>query len=119
MYGTELILDIHKCDATLFNREKIEDFCIKLCTLIDMQREDLHFWEDEDLPNPKTNPKTYGISAIQFILTSNITIHALPLLKSIYINIFSCKDFNILDAKRFAVKYWRGICMASNNIERI
>ncbi len=117
-YGKELILDLHDCDTTKFNRESIGQFCEELCGLIDMEACDIHFWDDEGLPPEEcqTDPKTKGSSAaavhnevcVQFILTSNITIHALELLKSVYLNIFSCKDFKSLVAKDFALKWFGG-----------
>ena len=45
-YGCELILDLHACDAAKFTRGDIERFCTGLCELIDMERCDLHFWDD-------------------------------------------------------------------------
>ena len=50
IYGCELILDLHGCDARLFTRAAIEQFCEELCVLIDMERCDLHFWDDLDVP---------------------------------------------------------------------
>ncbi len=57
---------------------------------------DLYFWDDLGVPNEdqQTDPKTKGTSAVQFILTSTIVIHTLDLMKSAYINIFSCKKFD-------------------------
>jgi len=61
-----------------------------------MKRADLHFWDDVGLPEEEkqTSPHTKGSSAVQFILTSSIVIHTLDLLEAVYINIFSCKDFD-------------------------
>jgi len=42
-YGVELILDLHGCDATTFTRDNITAYFERLCELIDMQREALHF----------------------------------------------------------------------------
>ena len=96
MYGKELILDIHRCDTNTFTRNSIREYCKQLCILIDMERCDFHFWDDLDTieEEKQTNPKTVGISAIQFIITSNVTIHTLDLLGKVFINIFSCKDFD-------------------------
>ena len=76
-YGIELILDLHGCDPTNFTRESITAYFDKLCVLIDMKREDLHFWDDVGLPEEdrQTSPHTQGTSAVQFILTSSIVIH--------------------------------------------
>ena len=95
-YGKELILDLHQCDPKTFNRESIEQFFITLCDQIDMERCELYWWDDEGLPPEEcqTEPHLKGTSAVQFIMTSNITIHTLDILEIVYLNIFSCKDFN-------------------------
>lgn len=109
-YGKELILDLHQCDVSKFTRESIENYFKELCELIDMQRCEMHFWDDQDTPEDEkqTSPHTKGISAVQFILTSNITIHALEKLGNVYINIFSCKDFNAHTAADFSSFYFLG-----------
>lgn len=96
VYGKELILDLHDCPPSNFTRQWIRRYCNSLCRAIDMQPEELHFWDDEGVPvaEQQTSPQTRGTSAVQFILTSNITIHTLDLLGAVYVNIFSCKDFD-------------------------
>ena len=106
-YGQELILDLSSCNPNTFTRKSISDYFDGLCKLIDMKAEDRHFWDDEGLlpEECQTNPKTCGISAVQFILTSSIVIHALPKLKKVFVNIFSCKDFDTNKAREFT-KNW-------------
>ena len=120
-YGKELILDIHGCDVSTFNRESIENYFIELCELIDMQREDLHFWDDEGVPKEdrRTEPHIEGISAVQFILTSNCTIHALTQLRKVFVNIFSCKEFNSHHAKAFTEKWFGGKLSKETEVTRI
>jgi len=109
VYGTELILDLHECDASKFTRQGIENFFESLCELIDMERCDLHFWDDVGVPadEQQTDPKTKGTSAVQFILTSTIVVHTLELLKTVYVNVFSCKAYDIDAAAKF-VAAWFG-----------
>ena len=91
-YGIELVLDLHKCDAGAFNRESLKRYFTIICTAIKMRRCKLVFWDDVGVPEKEkqTLPHTKGTSAVQFILTSNITVHTLDDLKAVYINIFSC-----------------------------
>jgi S-adenosylmethionine/arginine decarboxylase-like enzyme len=58
------------------------------------------FWEDGS-----NLPHLHGISAVQFIETSNIVCHALPLLKAVYLNLFTCKEFDTDDALGFCKTY--------------
>ena len=109
VYGTELILDLHGCDPKGFTREAIARYFTELCELIDMERCDLHFWDDVGLPPEEcqTDPRTKGTTAIQFILTSNVTVHCLELLQAVYINIFSCDQFDPRTATSFAREFFR------------
>ncbi len=120
-YGKELILDIHNCKNThLFNRKDLKKFFIELCNLIDMEREDLHFWDytGEEAEYAKAPIHLRGTSAIQFISTSNITIHTLDEMKRIYLNVFSCKDFKSKVVKYFCIKYFDGLVVTCQTIGR-
>jgi S-adenosylmethionine/arginine decarboxylase-like enzyme len=107
-YGTELILDLHSCDPESFTRPSIESYFAELCELIQMERCDLHFWDDVGVApeEQQTHPKTKGTSAVQFILTSTIVIHTLDLMKTAYVNVFSCKDFDTDQAAQFTAKWF-------------
>jgi len=121
-YGKELILDIHECNVPLaFPRRDIENFFIQLCEKIDMERCELFWWDYADEPEEykKAPPHLKGISAVQFIKTSNITIHILDELKKVYLNIFSCKNFNTNEAANFALLYFGGKTLHSTTLERI
>lgn len=120
MYGKELVLDMHGCDPSLMTRTHIEKYFIDLCKLIDMTRCELHWWDDEDVPeaDQQTDPKLVGISAVQFIITSNATIHTLPLLKSVYVNLFSCKDFDDWAVEEFSQGHFSAAKITSTLINR-
>ena len=120
-YGHELILDIHNCNPETFNRNSLKGFFKTLCILINMERGELYFWDDFRVPIEKrqTNPKTMGTSAVQFILTSNITIHTLYKLKSVYLNIFSCKEFEPRIIEDFSIKWFEGKIVSKKYLERI
>lgn len=108
IFGYELILNLYECSIEKFNRPGLETYFIELCNLIDMKREDLHFWDYEGIEDeiPYDQPHLVGTSAVQFIATSSIIVHTLDLLKKIYINIFSCKKFDPKVAEEFTKKYF-------------
>lgn len=120
-YGKEVILDLHNCDPDLFSRKMIRIYFVKLCDLIDMQRAKLTWWDDFKVPLEKrqTEPHLKGTSAVQFISTSNITIHTLDIMKRVYLNIFSCKDFDAKLVKEFSEKYFEGKTVNFKTIKRI
>ena len=107
-YGKELILDLHQCDASTFTRKSLKMFFNLLCEAIDMEPEKLVWWDDLYTPEKEkeTEPHLVGTSAVQFIKTSNITIHTLDIMKRVYLNIFSCKDFDAQIALNFCMKWF-------------
>ncbi len=119
-YGLELIADFHDCDPTKFTRESITEFFKGLCDLIEMKPEDLHFWDDQDTPEDEkeTEPHLVGTSAVQFIRTSNITIHTLDILKRIYLNVFSCKNFEPLKIVEYAENFFSGRLVHESTVTR-
>jgi len=121
-YGKELILDLHEVkNIHLFNRKDLKKFFVDLCDLIDMEREDLHFWDEEFTPEGEkyTEEHLIGTSAVQFIRTSNITIHTLDVMKRVYLNIFTCKDFSPEDARDYCLKYFDGKLITYQVIIRV
>ena len=107
-YGVELVLDLHGCNAEKFTREDIDRFFTELCCLIDMVKCDVHFFDDVGVPEEEkqTLPHTKGTSAVCFILTSSIVIHTLDILKAVYVNIFSCKEFDAEAAADFTKRWF-------------
>ena len=120
-YGKELILDIHGCNVKYFNRVHLETYFIQLCKKIDMERCDLHFWDEEGVSEAEllTDPHVVGISAVQFILTSNVTIHALTILKKVFVNVFSCKDFDSDVVADFTKDFFVGKIVNRTEVTRI
>lgn len=116
-YGYELILDLHGCNPRTFKRRSLRNYYIVICDTIDMERCKLTFWDDrwtwlwkliffwDKSIQAANEPHTKGISAVQFIITSNITIHCLTDIKKVFVNIFSCKPFNP-DIATETTKFW-------------
>jgi len=112
-FGKEVILDLYECDIRKFNREDIEKYLKLLCDLIDMEREALHYWDYEDTDMTQADidalpDHLVGTSAVQFIKTSNVTIHTLDRLGAVLLNIFSCKDFDEHTAIGFSEWFFKG-----------
>ena len=120
-YGYELILDLHGCDVSTFNRDNMKSYFKKLCDEIKMTRCELHFWDDVGVSpeEQQTSPHTKGTSAVQFILTSTIVVHTLDLLEAVYINIFSCKEFDKDKAEQLTREWFKAKESRSHFIERI
>lgn len=119
-YGRELIVDVHDCDAVPFTRKYIARFCDELCRELCMKKGDLHFWDYKDSPEEyaKAPPHLKGISVVQFISTSNITIHALDDLRHVYFNIFSCKEFDVSTVRLHIEMWTQGTIVSFKDIIR-
>ena len=119
-YGKELILDLHNCDISKFDKKGIQNFFDLLCKKIKMEQVKSHWWTTEGLTKEELEiPHLRGTSAIQFIKTSNVTIHTLELMGCCYINIFSCKNFNVHVAENFAKKYFKATVANSVAVARV
>ena len=120
-YGFELILDLHGCDPAMFTRSSLDQYFGRLCQVIDMEKCEVHFWDDVGVPidEQQTEPHTKGTSAVCFILTSTIVVHTLDILKAVYVNIFSCKSFDPKAAEEFTKKWFEADSCRSTFIERV
>ena len=120
-YGVELLLDLHACNSASFTRANIGMFFDQLCALIEMEKCEVHFWDDVGVPEheQQTEPHTKGTSAVCFILTSTIVVHTLDILKTMYVNIFSCKSFDPKLAEEFTKNWFEAGSCRSTFIERV
>ena len=120
-YGFELILDLHECDVSTFNRDSLDGYFEKLCKAIDMVKCERYWWDDVGVPEEErqVSPQTKGTSAVQFILTSTIVVHTLDLLQAVYINIFSCKEFDEKVAEELTKEWFGAASCRTHFIERI
>lgn len=86
-YGKHVILTASGCNAALLEKVKIADFCRDMVKRIDMvpfgEPFVERFGEGDEV----------GISAVQLIQTSAITIHTNDEARDMYLDVFSCKDF--------------------------
>ena len=91
-WGKHLVLDVMGCDITKANDpEYIKQFTKELVKLIDMkpfgEPQVVHFADGGDKA---------GWTMIQLIETSNIMGHFLDHNGDLYLDVFSCKDFDPL-----------------------
>lgn len=102
-FGWELVLDLYECNrGTISDEAAIKEFAHELCDVIEMKPygEPLtpYFGEKQE--------HTKGYSLLQFIETSSIVGHFSEGTGAVYLNIFSCKKFDIEKAENFAKKYF-------------
>jgi S-adenosylmethionine/arginine decarboxylase-like enzyme len=103
-WGIETIIDLKSCDPELIrDADAIKQYVKELCELIKMKAFGetivVHFGEDE---------KIAGYSMVQLIETSLISGHFANITNNIYINIFSCKEYDPYKAAEFTKKFFKG-----------
>ena len=104
VFGYELIMDLSGCDLKIIkSKKKLQEYTTKLCKLIKMKKYGKtllpYFGEKEKL--------TKGYSLVQLIETSSITGHFSDYLGTAYLNIFSCKKYNHVLAKKFTRHFFK------------
>ena len=115
-YGKELILDLHECDPSRFAKIIVAEWFAEVCFTTDMVPVEAHFWEDDGHGAP--NLHLNGITAVQFISTSSILIHASTSLREAHINVFTCKDFDPDVVTRLTCSWFDGRLEAHNFLDR-
>jgi S-adenosylmethionine/arginine decarboxylase-like enzyme len=101
MDGQLTIIDLSECDRDLVrDKDALERFVIKLSDIIEMER------EGKPIIKRFGKGKLRGYTAIQLIQTSNIIVHLDEHEKKVFIDIFSCKDFDAIKAKQFSQQFF-------------
>ena len=102
-WGIETQIDLHDCDPELIrDAEAIKQYVIDLCNLIEMKRFGecivVNFGEDE---------RVAGYSMVQLIETSCISAHFANATNRVYMNIFSCKKYDVQAAVDFTASFFK------------
>jgi len=104
LWGLLSSIDIYGCDPeTIRDAEKIKEFVIELCDLIEMKRFGdpvvVHFGEDE---------RVAGYSLVQLIETSLISAHFANQTNTVYLDVFSCKIYDPERVEAFSRNFFAG-----------
>lgn len=113
-WGILSSIDLYDCNPeTIRDAEKIKQFVIELCDLIEMKRfgetQVVHFGEDE---------KVAGFSMTQLIETSLISAHFANLTNATYLDVFSCKVYDSQKVVEFAKSFFQAETAEVHVVER-
>ena len=98
-WGIAASFDLHHCDAaTIRDAERIKQFVIELCELIDVRR----YGECQVVHFADHNEDVAGFSMVQLIETSLISAHFANKTNHTYLDVFSCKYFDPSVVEAFA-----------------
>ena len=110
VWGIATSIDIYNCNPVIIrSAEKIRQFVKELCDLIEMKRfgetQVVHFGEDE---------RVAGYSMVQLIETSLISAHFANASNVTYLDVFSCKPYDVDVVENFAREFFGGSHMLRN-----
>ncbi len=100
--GLHITMDAYVSDASVFTRDRLEDLFGKLISALEMKPLDKAMVYEVPC-DPKILERVKktgqfedegGITSIQVISTSHMSLHAWPLQNFFSLDAFSCKDFN-------------------------
>jgi|SRR3989344_1128931 len=112
-FGQELTLDLYECDLNkISDSESIRQFVIKLCDEVIMMK---RFGEAHIPHFGHKNPIISGYSLVQLIETSLVSAHFSEYKKAVYLNIFSCKWFDVKKTAKFC-KTWFGATSSRSTV---
>ena len=113
-WGFLTSIDLSKCDPNIIrNSDLIKRYVEELCELIEMKRfgecHVVNFGEEE---------RVAGFSMFQLIETSCISGHFANATNSAYIDIFSCKEYDVDKTVEFTANFFKGSFIRTTGLNR-
>jgi S-adenosylmethionine/arginine decarboxylase-like enzyme len=114
-FGKKLVLDLEGCNlGRIDDAEVVTRFLTQLVAHLNMRAYGRplveHFGHDD--------PVTAGLTGVQLLETSDVTAHFSPYLGGAFIDIFSCREFDIYAAMDFCVTFFGGDLVTYTEILR-
>jgi S-adenosylmethionine decarboxylase len=111
-WGYHLLMDMSECNDTIDSVEDVEAFFGDLIDELGMKA------LSPIMIKKVSGEEGRGVSAVQMITTSSITFHSDDDKRSVYLDVFSCKDFDPKKAETFICKTFRPKRYAAKMIYR-
>jgi len=111
-WGQLTSVDLFDCKKDLTSGDCLKDFAANLCSEIGMK---LH---GEPVIERFGDGAVEGWSLMQFIETSTITVHLDEIGGRVFVDIFSCKNFDGKKAEDFCVGFWRAGRVEGKTVSR-
>ena len=102
-WGLSTSVDIYGCNPeTIRSRERIVQFTHELCDLLGVKR-----YGETQVVRFGDDPRVYGYSMVQLIETSLVSAHFAEDSDAVYLDIFSCKWYDVEAAAEYAKEFFR------------
>jgi len=112
-WGQLMSINLYDCNPLLLKSpKKLREFCLQLCHNINM------IPHGQAIIKKFGKGKLNGYSLMQFIETSTITIHLDEFNLRAFIDIFSCKTFDKIIAKKFSKSFFQAKRVKYKNFYR-
>ena len=113
-WGMSMSLDLYQCNPdTIRDADKIREYVKRLCDLIEMKTYGechvVHFGDD---------PKVTGFSMTQLIETSLVSGHFANNTNAAYLDIFSCKWYDVNKVKDFSIEFFEASSISKVNVSK-
>ena len=114
-WGWSTAIDLKNCNSVYIRSyDKIKEFSQALVELLEMKA-----YGQPVIVRFGKDPRVNGFSLVQLIETSCITAHFAEDTNSIYLDIFSCKDYDSEKAAEFAKKFFEAESFTLKRLDRI
>jgi len=109
-WGMSTTIDLYQCNAdSIRSAEKIQEFVIELCKLLEVKR-----FGDTVIVDFGEEPRVSGYSMTQLIETSLVSGHFVNQTNAVYLDIFSCKEYPAQKAAMFCKAFFEAKEMKSS-----
>lgn len=114
-FGPHLTLDLSKC-----NKEKLSDyrFIFDLLNELPNKIGMTKITQPYVFPYDGLIPEDKGITGIVIIAESHISIHTFQEKDYVFIDLFSCKNFDVDFAKNYLIEAFEAVDVSVNVVER-
>ena len=115
-YGQHMLIDTRQCNSKIISIPDVTQFIKELVVLIDMVG-----WKEPMVtrfPEDKALGSLQGVSAIQMIYTSSITLHGHDVTRDMYLDIFSCKEYDAEKVENFVKEFFSPVVYKSQTVLR-
>lgn len=113
-WGYHLMLDIRGANDNIKDKQKVIQFCDELVVAIDMEPIGRPWVEQTAMHDPTKA----GFTLVQIIQTSSIVAHFIDEQGDIYLDVFSCKEFDIQTVQDHVNKWFSPSKVRTNFITR-
>ncbi len=103
-YGPHLMLDLNDCDPAVLDSLEA---CFKLLNELPPQIGMTKITQPYVFRYEGRFPGDEGITGVVIIAESHISLHTYPQKKFVFVDLFSCKPFNVDKARNYIIDYFK------------